>query len=369
MFIGSMRNFLNHIKKMDWILAGSAVLLSGLGMVSILSSSIRSADFVNFHKQILFFIVGFILMIVVSFVDWRILRDQPYLILSLYFFCLLGLAGLFFLAPEIHGTKSWYKIGAISLDPIEFSKFILLILLAKYFSMRHVEMYQIRHIILSGVYILIPAALIFFQPNLGPVLVLFGVWAGILLISGIKIRHFLLLGFCGILVVALGWAFVLKDYQKERIIGFILPQADPLGVNWNQNQAKIAIGSGGIWGRGIGKGPQTQYGFLPAPQTDFIFASIAEETGLIGVSVIFTLFLLFFYRIIKIAINSKTNFPRLFAAGFAVLIMVQVFINIGMNLGILPIIGIPLPLLSYGGSNLVTTFLALGILQSIRVED
>jgi len=364
-----MKKFINHLKKIDWILTASAVLLSGFGIVSIFSSSIRSGDFVNFQKQIFFFIFGLFLMIVVSFIDWRILRDQPYLILTLYFFCLVSLVGLFFLAPEIHGTKSWYKIGAISLDPIEFSKIILLILLAKYFSMRHVEMYRIKHIILSGIYISIPAALIFFQPNLGPVLVLFGVWAGILLISGIKIRHFLILSFCGILVVALGWVFVLREYQKERIIGFMLPQADPLGINWNQNQAKIAIGSGGIWGRGIGRGPQTQHGFLPAPQTDFIFSSIAEETGLAGVSLIFSLFLLFLYRIIRIAIDSKTNFPRLFASGFAVLIMVQIFINIGMNLGILPIIGIPLPLLSYGGSNLVTTFLALGILQSIRVED
>ena len=148
-----------------------------------------------------------------------------------------------------------------------------------------------------------------------------------------------------------------------------MPQlADPLKMGWNQTQAKIAIGSGGIFGQGLGKGPQTQYGFLPEPQTDFIFAAIAEETGLIGVGFLFLLFLILIWRILKIAISRQTNFPRLFASGFSILLVSQIFINIGMNIGILPIIGIPLPLVSYGGSGLISTFLALGILQSIKTH-
>ncbi len=160
----------------------------------------------------------------------------------------------------------------------------------------------------------------------------------------------------------------MKDYQKERIISFFQPQLDPLGVGWSQNQSKIAIGSGGVFGQGFGKGAQTQYGFLPEPQTDFIFAAIAEEFGLIGVIILFLLFFLLLYRIIKIALSNQNNFSRLFASGFAIVILSQLFIHIGMNVGILPIIGIPLPLISYGGSSLIVTFLGVGILQSIKTH-
>lgn len=305
-------------------------------------------------------------MMGLSFLDWRSLREDPYLILILYFLCLAALVGLFFFAPEIRGVRSWYKVGPISIDPTEFTKIVLIILLAKYFSGRHIEMYRIRHILLSGFYVLIPALLIFSQPELGSILILIALWVGILLISGIKIRHFLILCFCGLLVLILGWSAFLKDYQKERIINFIVPQIEPLGGAWSQTQAKIAIGSGGIFGQGLGQGSQTQYGFLPEPQTDFIFATIAEEFGLVGVVILFFLFSLLIWRIIKITLSASSNFPRLFGTGLAIILISQIFINIGMNLGILPIIGIPLPLVSYGGSSLIMTFVGLGILQSIK---
>jgi len=355
----------HHLKQLDWILIIIILLIFGIGLLSLYSSSLGGGDLSNFKKQIIFFGIGIFLMFLVSFFDWRIFRENSYLILIFYFLSLVGLAGLFFFAPEIRGVKGWYKIGPVSIDPIEFTKIILIILLAKYFSMRHVEMYQIKHILLSGFYILLPVALIFFQPDLGSVLILVSLWVGILIISGIKLRHFLILILCGLLILIFSWGFLLKDYQKERITSFIAP-ANPLGVSWNQNQAKIAIGSGGIFGQGIGSGSQTQYGFLPEPQTDFVFSAIAEEMGLVGVSVLFLLFLILIWRIIKIAINSRENFSRLFTTGFAILLISQIFIHIGMNIGILPIIGISLPLVSYGGSSLISTFLALGILQSIK---
>ncbi|MCX6760591.1 MAG: FtsW/RodA/SpoVE family cell cycle protein [Candidatus Nealsonbacteria bacterium] len=277
-----------------------------------------------------------------------------------------ALVGIFFFAPLIRGVKSWYKIGIFSIDPIELTKIVLIILLAKYFSKRHVEMYQVRHILLSGFYVFLPVVLVFLQPNMGSVLILVSLWIGILIVSGIKIRHFLVLLFCAFLVLILGWNFLLKDYQKGRIISFVSPQVEPLGINWNQNQAKIAIGSGKIFGQGIGAGSQTQYGFLPETQTDFIFASIAEETGLAGVSILLLLFLILIWRIFKIALSSQSNFSRLFSTGIATLIISQVFINIGMNLGILPIIGIPLPLVSYGGNGLITLLMGIGILENIK---
>lgn len=353
-------------KKFDWILILSASLLVAIGLLSIYSTSLRKGDFTGFQKQLAFFGLGITLMFLVSFFDWRVLKNNSYLILFLYSLCLLALLGLFFFAPIIRGVKGWYKIGPLSIDPIEPTKIILIILLAKYFSMRHVEMYRIRHILLSGFYVFLPSALIFFQPDLGSVLVLTMLWVGILLISGIKMRHFLILCLCALLVLVLSWLFLLKDYQKDRITSFITPQIEPLGMGWSQNQAKIAIGSGGFFGKGLGQGSQTQYGFLPEPQTDFIFAAIAEELGLVGIGAVFFLLSMLVWRIVKIAVLNSANFPRLFALGIAILLITQVFIHAGMNLGLLPIIGIPFPLVSYGGSNLVSLFIGLGILQSIK---
>ncbi len=360
---------IHHFKKLDWILIISALFLVGIGLLSIYSSSLVRGDFSNFYKQIIFLGIGFFLMLVVSFFDWRLLRNDPYLILILYFFCLLALGGLFFFAPEIRGVRGWYRVGPISIDPIPFTKIILIILLAKYFSTRHVEMYKMRHILLSGFYISLPAILIFFQPDFGSMLILIALWVGILIISGIKLRNFLILAFSGILLFGLSWQFLLLDYQKERVITFIAPhEADPLGAGWQQAQARIAIGSGGFFGKGIFQGSQAQYGFLPEPQTDFIFAAIAEETGLIGVSVLLLLFFILICRIIKIAIVSQTNFSRFFAFGLAIILISQIFIHIGMNLGITPVIGISLPLVSYGGSGLIFTLIGLGLLQSIKTH-
>jgi len=358
-----------HLKKLDWILIIAAVLLVGIGLLSLYSSSLGRGDFSNFNKQIIFFGVGFFLMIGLSFFDWRGLRDNPYLILILYFLCIAALLGLFFFAPEIREVQRWYKIGPLTVDPIEFTKLVLIILLAKYFSTRHVKMYQIRHILVSALYVLIPTALVFFQPDLGQVIILIALLVGILIVSGISFKRFLILLFCFLLIFILAWNFALKDYQKARALSFIKPQlADPLAIGWSQRQAKIAIGAGGIFGQGIGSGSQTQYGFLPEPQTDFIFAAIAEEAGLIGIAVLFFLFSILVWRILKIALLAQTNFARLFASGFTILLISQIFIHIGMNIEILPIIGIPLPFISYGGSSLIATFLGIGILQSIKIR-
>ena len=357
------------LKKMDWVMIVSAILLVVIGLFSIHSSSLAKNSFSNFQKQLFFFGVGIVLMFLFSLFDWRSLRQDPYLILILYFLALLSLVLLLFLAPEIRGVKKWYKVGPFSVDPIEFAKIIMIILLAKYFSARHAEMYNIKHIFLSGVYVLLIAVPIFFQPDVGSILILLSLWIGILLLSGIKTHHFLILCVIFLLFSVFSWQFLLKDYQKQRIIGFVAPQlGDPLAIGWNREQSQIAIGSGGLFGSGFGKGSQTQYGFLPEVQTDFVFASIAEESGFLGVLFLFFLFWIFILRITKIAMISKNNFQRLFALGFSVILLAQIFINIGMNIGILPIIGIPLPLVSYGGGNLIITFIGIGMLQNIKIR-
>ncbi len=357
----------SQLKKLDWGLTIPAFLLVCFGLAAIYSTCVAKNNFSNFEKQIIFFAFGFLVMIAVSFFDYRILRNNSYLILILYGICLFLLAGLHFFAPVIRGTRGWYKVGLLSLDPIEPTKIVLVVLLAKYFSMRHVEMYKFRHIIFSGLYVLPLAIFVFIKPDLGGTMVLLLIWLGILLISGIKIKHFLILSICFVLVAGFSWHFLLKDYQKQRITAFLFPY-DYLGASWSQNQTKISIGSGQIFGQGLAKGSQVQYGFLPEPHTDFIFSVIAEEWGMIGVLALFIIYGFLVWRVLKIAIESKSNFPRLFASGFAIILTVQFFINIGMNLSLLPVVGIYLPFISYGGSGLIGNFISLGILQSIKTR-
>ncbi len=358
---------ISQLKKLDWGLIAPAVLLVCFGLIGIYSTCVAKNNFFSFEKQIVFFIIGFLVMVAVSFFDYRVLRNNSYFILALYALCLILLLGLYFFAPVIRGTRGWYKVGLLSLDPIEPTKIILVILLAKYFSMRHVEMYKIKNIIFSGLYVFIPALLIFLKPDLGGTFVLVSIWIGILLVSGIKLKHFLILALCFILVAVFAWSFVLKDYQKERITAFLFPY-DYLGASWSQNQTKISIGSGQIWGQGLAKGSQVQYGFLPEPHTDFIFSVLAEEWGIVGVVALFFVYGFLIWRVLKIAVESTSNFPRLFASGFAVILTAQFFVNIGMNLSLVPVVGIYLPFISYGGSGLIGNFISLGILQSIKLR-
>ncbi|MCX6719974.1 MAG: FtsW/RodA/SpoVE family cell cycle protein [Candidatus Staskawiczbacteria bacterium] len=356
-----------QLKKLDWGLIIPALALVCFGFVALYSTGLAKDNFGNLEKQIVFFVAGLLVMVGVSFFDYRILRNNSYLILVLYGICLALLLGLHFFAPIIKGTRGWYKIGFLSLDPIEPTKLVLVVLLAKYFSMRHVEMYKFRNIIFSGIYVLIPALLVFIKPDLGGTAVLLLIWLGILLVSGIKINHFLILSFCFLLVAGFAWGFLLKDYQKQRITAFIFPY-DYFGASWSQNQTKISIGSGQLLGQGMGKGSQVQYGFLPEPHTDFIFSVIAQEWGAVGVLLLFVTYGFLVWRVLKVAIKSKSNFPRLFASGFAIILTAQFFINIGMNLSLLPVVGIYLPFISYGGSGLIGNFVCLGILQSIKTR-
>ena len=360
---------INHLKRLDWILVGSSLGLVALGLISIYSSSIARDNFGNFEKQIIFLAIGLLGMFAISFFDYRLLRNAPYFILFLYIVGLVALVGLFIFAPEIRGTQRWYRLGGISVDPVEYMKLILVIIAAKYFALRHIEVYRIRHIVLTGLYFFVPMLLIAFQPDLGSLVLLGSLWIILLIGAGIRFRHLITILAVGILVFALGWSAFLLDYQKNRIISFLEPELDPLGIGWNQEQAKIAVGNGGIFGKGFAQGTQTQYGFLSEPQTDFIFAAIGEEFGFFGISLLFLLFTLLVWRILKIGAGAQDNFARLYATCLAGLLIGQAFVNVGMNLGFLPIIGLSLPFVSYGGGLLIVTYIGLGILLAIKVRD
>lgn len=363
-----MISILNHLRRLDWIIILSSIFLTGIGLLSIFSSSLGRGDFSSFLKQFFFFLIGLTFMFFLSFFDWRIIKNQSIVLLVLYGIGILALIGLLLFVDPIKGAKVWYRFAGISIDPIEYMKLILLILMAKYFSSRHIEMYRVRHIVFSGIYFFIPILLVFLQPNLGSAMVLLVLWIVILFISGLKTFHLLAILLSGLILFSIGWTFFIHDYQKDRVLSFISPELDPLGIGWSQLQSKIAIGNGGILGNGLGKGTQTQYLFLSEPKTDFIFAAFSEEFGIIGVFLIFLGFLVLVWRIIGVGVSSRSNFSRLFAFGFATVIIFQFFVNIGMNLGLLPIIGLPLHFVSYGGSSLILSYISLGILQSIKTH-
>jgi len=359
-----MNSIILHFKRFDWVIAATAVFLALIGLLSLYSSSLYSGNFSNFYKQAIFLAIGLSFMLALSFFDWRLFRESSGLILFLYFVAIVMLVGLYFFGSMNRGVRTWYNFGFVAFDPIELLKPALLILLAKYFSSRHIAMYQIRHVLLTGLYVIIPVALIFFQPNLGPCLVILALWVGLLVISGIKARHLLILLLIFAVISVFAWMFLMKDYQKARVMSFLVPH-DPLGVSWSQNQSKIAVGTGGFWGKGIGNGSQTQYGFLSEPQTDFMLAAISEEFGLVGIVATLLLMFLLLRRVTHVALRAPDNFSKLFVAGVAVLLVAEAAIHIGVNVGFLPIIGLPLPLVSYGGSNLIATFVMLGIVEAV----
>lgn len=361
---------LTVIKKSDWILIGAIALLLIISLLSIASVSQNKSGFLtNFNKQLFFVFLGVCIFCILSVLDYRLLRNYSSIVLAIYFFSAILLAVLLIVGSSTRGAVSWFRIGAFNFEPSELVKFILIATLAKYFSSRHIEFGLFRHIIISGVYTLIPVTLLMFQPDLGGAILLLAVWVGMMFFAGIRARHLLALFLIFVIVSGVSWQFILKDYQRARIVTFFEPQRDPLGRGYNVAQSIIAVGSGGIFGKGLGHGTQSQLNFLPEQHTDFIFATIAEEWGFVGIIFVFLLWGTIFWRLTVIGSSSGNNFARLFVWGFWLLLLGHFTINIGMNMGLMPVTGIPLPLVSYGGSSLVTTLLSFGIINNIRINS
>jgi len=317
-----------------------------------------------FGKQIILLILSFVVFFIFSFIDFRILKRTQVIVFLYIFFCFTLLI-LFILGSVTNGAKSWFNFGLFSFQPVDMMKLVLVIILAKYFSRRHVEIRNIKHIFISGIYALIPFVLVLLQPDFGSAIIIFLIWFGMVLVSGISKTHLLLVFVSGIVAVSMLWVFVFAPYQKARIANFLNPLADIHGSGYNSFQSTIAVGSGQIVGKGLGFGTQSRLKFLPENETDFIFAAFSEEWGFIGSMLILLLFGLIIWRILYFASFGATNFEALFGMGIAIYFMSHIIINIGMNLGLMPVTGIPLPFMSYGGSHLITEFAGLGILMSM----
>ncbi|MFQ5661901.1 MAG: FtsW/RodA/SpoVE family cell cycle protein [Candidatus Paceibacteria bacterium] len=346
----------------DWILFFAALFLVSAGLVTM-NSFVDPNPF--FEKQIIWMLIGIVFFFTLSFIDFRFLRRTG-VIVSLFAISTVILLLLFIFGDFVKGAQNRFDLGIFSLQPSDPIKLVVILLLAKYFSRRHVEIAHIRHIFVSGFYTFVLFFLVFLQPDFGSAIIIALIWLGMVLVSGISKKHLLIVFFVGAVAFAGLWGYAFEDYQKQRVLTFIHPLTDIQGAGYNAYQSTIAVGSGQVLGKGIGYGTQSKLQFLPEYETDFIFAAFAEEWGFVGVVIVLLLFGVVIWRIILNAMYGATNFEILFGVGLAILFMSQFIVHVGMNIGLLPVTGTTVPFLSYGGSHLITEFVGLGILMGMR---
>lgn len=330
----------------------SSLCLICIGILVIYSSSPELA-----LQQSIFALLGLVFFIFISQFEIKSLKG---IIFPLYLIIILMLLLVLFLGIETRGSVRWIPLGIFNIQPSEFAKPILILILAQFWSKRVPTWTNI----FKSLFISFPLIfLIFKQPDLGSSLTLAAIWLGMLFASRISFKKILILGLIMVIVMPTSWLF-LHDYQRQRIVGFLSPGSDPLGRGYNVIQSTIAVGSGELFGRGLGRGTQSRLQFLPEFRTDFIFASIAEELGFVGTLIILSLYLFLFIYCIKVAQRSNNSFNFLVIFGCLSMLLFQYFVNVGMNIGLLPITGITLPLISYGGSSLLANLFCLGMIAS-----
>lgn len=350
------------LKSTDWVLLLSALLISAAGLISMVSFG-GETHFAE--RQLLWISIGLGMFFLVSSIDLRFLRRTS-VVTIIYVVAASLLALLFVFGSVFSGAQGWFNLGAFALQPADPAKLALILVLAKYFSRRHVEIARFRNIAVSGGYAFIIFALLFFQPDFGSAAIVGALWLGLVLIAGIPFRY--IGGLAALMLVAgvLFWNFGFADYQKARVLTFLHPLSDIRGSGYNAFQSTVAVGSGGLFGKGIGYGTQSRLQFLPQHETDFIYASFAEEWGFVGVCLLLLLFAVLIVRLVENAKRGETNFESLFALGVAVLILVHTTVHIGTNVGLLPVTGTTLPFMSYGGSHILIGYTMLGMVNSMR---
>lgn len=341
----------------DGILFGAMMCLTVFGLVTMYSPVEEN---IFFNRQIIWVVLVTALFFLAIIPNYRFLRTGN-LIFYLYLATVISLVLVLFFGETVLGARQRFDLGLFSLQVSDPAKLILIALLAKYFAKRHELIGDFKHILVSGVYVLVVFALVLIQPDFGSAIILFLLWFGMVLVAGIRFRHVAVVFLLG--TVALGgmWQFVFQDYQKDRIMTFVDPLSDIQGAGYNAYQSTVTVGSGQVFGKGIGYGTQSKLLYLPEYETDFIFAAFAEEWGLVGVLVLFILFGIVIWRILYFAVNGVGNFEKLFATGVAIMLLAHFVLHVGINIGLLPVTGTTVPFLSYGGSHLVTEFVAVAM--------
>jgi rod shape determining protein RodA len=342
------------LKKLDWFIIAPLLVIFSLGALILFS-----IDPLYFYNHIGFFLFGLLSFILLTNFDYRVFRKfHLYLYLASIFLLLLP----FVLGRITRGTSRWITIFGFTFQPSEFVKPLLILVFSSLALSLDLE--KLKNVLSFFLFLFLPFLLIFKQPDFGNALVIFAIWLCTIIARGLKKKYI----FLGIIVffalIPVGWR-ILKPYQQERVVSFLNPQYDSLGIGYNLIQSKIAVGSGGLVGKGLGEGSQSQLRFLPERHSDFIFACLAEELGFIGASLLILSFFVLISRIVFVAQRSADLFGNLICMGAATVFFFQTVVNIGMNLGLVPVTGLTLPFVSYGGSSLVSSLILLGLVQSV----
>lgn len=348
------------LRNFDYYLLLLTLLLLAFGWFMVRSAQPSDRPYALY--QAIWIVVGLAAFFAASFVDYRLIGHftRP-----LYVVIVLVLGVVLALGHTAFGGQRWFQLFFFSIQPSEFAKLIVILMVAQFLGTRQVGL---RAGLVSAVLAAVPAVLIFLQPSLSIAAILVAIWLGMLFAAGFPKRYFAGAGIAFVAALPIIWTQLLADYMRERVLVFLDPLADPSGAGYNLLQSRIAIGSGGLLGQGYGAGTQSQLGYLRVRHTDFIFSVIAEELGFLGALALFVLLVLLLFRLLHGADLARDATGRLIVAGVTTMIFVQTFINLGVNLGIVPPTGIGLPLISYGGSNLLTTMIGIGLVESVVVR-
>lgn len=351
----------------DWVLLSFVMAICALGVLNIYSTGFSAAEgqIPLYLKQIQWIVLGLIFMMIIFFIDYRVIVQYAYVI---YGVLIVLLVLVHIIGYAAHGSQRWLGGGFFAFQPSELMKVVIIITLAHYFdNHKSNESYKLKELLVPLLIVLVPFVLILKQPDLGTALMLIIIFVSIVFFMGVDKKSLLTALISGLILIPIGWHF-LKDYQRERLITFLDPENDPLGAGYHIIQSMIAIGSGEIFGKGFLSGSQTQLKFLPEQQTDFVFSVFAEEWGFVGGLVLIILFMVIILWGLKIALQARDLLGTITAFGVTAFISWEVFINIGMVLGILPVVGIPLPFFSYGGSAMLSLMVAIGLLINVSAR-
>jgi rod shape determining protein RodA len=348
----------------DWLWFLAVLVLASAGLTAIWSTTEGTGLDYYFGRQLLFLCLGLCTFLILLYFDYHLYSDY----IAVAYAAGIIVLGLVLLAGhEVHANRSWLKLGNLGFQPSELIKVLVIVALAKYYSEIEHDYLEVPELLIGGLIVLVPMLLVIWQGDLGTAITFVPIYAGLSFLGGLRRKHVLVVSLAAALILPAGW-MMLKDYQKGRIQSVLNPSSDPRGLGYQSQQSKIAIGSGGFFGKGWKQGTQGQLGFLPARHTDFVFAVLSEERGFVGSITILGLFLLVLLRLLRAAREAKDKVGAMMIMGVFSLFAFHVLINVGMVMGLLPIAGIPLPFVSAGGSSLVSCFAAMGISMNINVR-
>ena len=366
-----MISWRNETRPFDYILLVVALGLTAYGLLLIYSGTASTREGESLlagpvGRQVAFAVVGVVACIAVSRLDYRFLAQGS---TGMYVGLIAALVFVLTVGVQIYGSRRWIDIGGQQVQPSEIGKLIIILVLAKYLSDNADGIKDFRVFLTSLAIAAFPALLVFAEPDLGSASIFLLIWLGMVVMAGADMKHVLGTLGMGLAMAPFFLIAIVTDYQRERISLFLDPEADSLGNGFNILQAEISVGSGGLTGKGLMEGSQTQLDYLRTQTTDYVFSVLGEELGFIGAMVLFSLFILLLLRGLRAASISQDSFGRLVAVGVVIFILFQAFINIGVNIRLFPVTGIPLPFISQGGSSLVTVFIAIGLLESVIVRQ